>query len=156
MVGVAASEGEQRGPRRFRYRRWAIVVVPVLLAYPVLGTLFLWTGLFERAMRSDHLSFHIEHPSWTLWPGHIHVRGATVLVNGETQFELQAKNLLLHVNLFGLFKKHLKVTYLSGDDIRLQLRVKVGDTRGIDQRLAAYPPVWSHGMINSYQAAFRR
>ena len=134
---VAAPKRAKRSP----HRRWAIAVVLVLLVYPVLGTLFLWTGLFERVMRSDHLDVHIDHPSWTLWPGHIHVRGATVLVNGETQFKLQAKNLLLHVNLFGLFKKHVKVTHLSGDDIHLFLRIKVHDPQGIEQRLAAYPPL---------------
>jgi hypothetical protein len=142
--GSAAAVAEARnrpGPKRFRYRRWTIALALILLPYPVLGTLFLWTGLFERVMRSDDLIVHIEHPSWTLWPGHIHVRGATVLVNGETQFKLQAKNLLVHVNLFGLFKKHLKVTHLSGDDIHFFARVRVQDTRGIEQRLAAYPPL---------------
>jgi len=138
----AASEvAKQPGPKRFRYRRWAIAAAIILLPYPVLGTLFLWTGLFERVLRSDDLVVHIEHPSWTLWPGHIHVRGATVLVNGETQFKLQAKNLLVHVNLFGLLGKHLKVTHLSGDDIHFFVRVRVQDSRGIEQRLAAYPPL---------------
>jgi hypothetical protein len=136
-----AVAGERNRPKRARRLRWAIGVVLALLVYPVLGTLFLWTGLFERSMRSDHLIVHIDQPSWTLWPGHIHVRGATVLVNGETQFKLQAKNLLLHVNLFGLFKKHLRVTHLSGDDVHFFLRVKVQDPRGIEQRLAAYPPL---------------
>jgi len=116
-------------------------VALVLLPYPVLGTLFLWTGLSERVMRSDDLLVHIDQPSWTLWPGHIHVRGATILVNGDTQFKLQAKNLLVHVNLFGLFKRHLKVTHLSGDDIHLFVRIRVQDARGIEQRLAAYPPL---------------
>jgi hypothetical protein len=137
----ASEAREQRRPKRLRHRRWAIAAVLLLLVYPVLGTLFLWTGLFERAMRSDNLRVHIEHPSWTLWPGHVHVRGATVLSNGETQFKLEAKDLLLHVNLFGLFKKHLKVTHLSGDDIHLFLRVKVQDARGIERRLEAYPPL---------------
>jgi hypothetical protein len=139
--GHHAAWGEHKRPRRARKLRWAIAVVLALLVYPVLGTLFLWTGLFERSMRSDHLIVHIDQPSWTLWPGHIHVRGATVLSNGETQFKLQAKNLLVHVNLFGLFKKHLKVTHLSGDDIHFFVRVKVQDPRGIERRLAAYPPL---------------
>src|SRR5580704_5022570 len=138
----AASEaGNPKGPKRFRYRRWVIAAALVLLPYPVLGTLFLWTGLFERVMRSDDLVVHIEHPSWTLWPGHIHVRSATVLVNGETQFKLQAKNLLVHVNLFGLLRKHVTVTHLSGDDIHFFVRVRVQDPQGIEQRLAAYPPL---------------
>jgi hypothetical protein len=139
---LATSEpSDSKRPKRLRQRPWAVALVLLLLAYPVLGTLFLWTGLFERVMRSEDLVIHIEHPSWTLWPGHIHVRGATVLVNRETQFKLQAKNLLLHVNLFGLLRKHLKATRLTGDDIHLFLRVKVRDPRGIEQRLAAYPPL---------------
>lgn len=140
-ANAASAVAKQPGPKRFRYRRWAIAAALILLPYPVLGTLFLWTGLFERVLRSDELIVHIEHPSWTLWPGHIHVRGATVLVNGETQFKLQAKNLLVHVNLFGLFNRHLKVTHLSGDDIHFFVRVRVQDPRGIEQRLAAYPPL---------------
>jgi hypothetical protein len=112
-----------------------------LLAYPVLGTLFLWTGAFERVMRSDDLTISIRHPSWTLWPGHIHVAAATVRVNGETQFELQAKNLLLHVNLFSLFHHHLHVTHISADDVRFFLRVQVQSTKNIERRLAAYPPL---------------
>jgi hypothetical protein len=127
--------------KRARRRRWTIAIVLALLAYPVLGTLFLWTGAFERLMRSDDLNVHIDHPSWTLWPGHIHVRGATVLSNGETQFKLQAKNLLVHVNLLSLLWKHLKVTHLSGDDIHFFVRVKVQDPHGIEGRLAAYPPL---------------
>jgi hypothetical protein len=140
-ANAASGAGKPNRPNRLRYRRWAIALALTLLTYPVLGTLFLWTGLFERVMRSDDLIVHIEHPSWTLWPGHIHVRGATILVNGETQFKLQAKDLLVHVNLFGLFKKHLKVTHLSGDDIHFFVRVRVQDPRGIEQRLAAYPPL---------------
>lgn len=140
--GNAASEGGRPvQPKTFRYRRWLIALALILLPYPVLGTLFLWTGLFEHVMRSDDLSVHIEHPSWTLWPGHIHVRGATVLVNGDTQFKLQAKNLLVHVNLFGLLKRHVTVTHLSGDDIHFFVRVRVQDPRGIEERLAAYPPL---------------
>ncbi len=127
--------------RWYRRRGFIVAMIVAVLAYPVLGTLFLWTGLFERALRSDSLIVRLEHPSWTLWPGHIHVHGATVLANGETQFKLQAKNLLLHVSLLRLIKRHLKVTELSGDDIHLFVRVKVNDPRGMEARLAAYPPL---------------
>lgn len=107
----------------------------------MLGTLFLWTGAFERVMRSDDLTISIRHPSWTLWPGHIHVAAATVRANGETQFELQAKNLLVHVNLFSLIHHHLHVTHISADDVRFFLRVQVQSTKNIERRLAAYPPL---------------
>lgn len=125
--------------RRRRRRTLLIVLVVALLAYPVGATLFLWTGAFEKMMESEDLRIEIDNPSWTLWPGHIHVAGARVLVNGETQFRLQAKNLLLHVNLFALPKKRLSVTSISADDARYFMRVQVESTKGIEQRIAAYP-----------------
>jgi hypothetical protein len=121
---------------------WILVAALVLLAvYPVGGTLVLSTGLFERLMRSEDLRIEIDKPAWTLWPGHIHVAGARVFVNGETQFILGAKNLLIHVNLFPLVKKRLRVTKITGDDVRYFMRVQVEDSKGIERRLAAYPPL---------------
>jgi len=115
-----------------------VVVLVVLLAYPVLGTIALTFGV-ERLVASEDLRVELVKPAWTLWPGHFHVAGATVLVNGDTQFKLQAKNLLIHVQPFPLFKKHLHVTSLSADDVRYWMRVQVKDTKGIEKRVAAYP-----------------
>jgi hypothetical protein len=125
------------GNRRNRWR--LLVAVVVLLAYPVLGTVALTFGVLERLVGSEDLKIELVKPAWTLWPGHIHVAGATVLVNGDTQFKLQAKNLLVHVQLFPLVKKHLHVTTLSAHDVRYFMRVQVKDTKGIEKRVAAYP-----------------
>jgi hypothetical protein len=103
--------------------------------------LVLSTGLFERLVRSEDLVVEIEGPAWTLWPGHVHVAGARVLVNGETQFILSAKHLLLHLNLFPLIKKRLRATKISADDVRFLMRVQVESDKGIEKRLAAYPPL---------------
>lgn len=112
-----------------------------LLVYPVCGTLVLTTGLFERLVRSEDLVIEVQNPAWTLWPGHVHVAGARILVNGETQFVLSAKHLLLHVNLFQLVKKRLRTTKISADDVRFFMRVQVESDKGIEKRLAAYPPL---------------
>lgn len=103
------------------------------------GTLVLSTGLFERLVRSDDLIVDIQKPAWTLWPGHVHVAGARIRANGETQFELDAKNLLIHVNLLKLIKKHLRVSEISAKDARFFMRVQVASEKGIEKRLAAYP-----------------
>lgn len=107
--------------------------------YPLLGTLFLWTGLFEKLIASEDLRVEIDSPAWTLWPGHVHVAGARVLMNGTTQFELEGKDLLLHVNLFPLVKKRLRITSVHADEVRYRMRVQVKSPEGIEQRLAAYP-----------------
>ncbi len=124
-----------------RRRRWFIGTILVLLAYPVLGTLFLETGLFERVVRSEDLRVELQKPAWTLWPGHFHVAGARVLSNGDTQFKLEAKNLVVHVVPFSLLRKYFHVTALDADDVRYWMRVQVENKKGAEERLAAYPPL---------------
>ncbi len=128
---------EERG-RRGRWK-WVVVAAVALAVYPVFGTLFLWTGLFEKLMASEDLRIEVDNPAWTLWPGHIHVAGARVLMNGTTQFKLSGKNLALHVNLFPLVKKRLRVTSIHAEDVRYWMRVQVKSPKGIEERLAAYP-----------------
>jgi hypothetical protein len=131
----------KNGAKGRRVRRWTLVTVVALLIYPVCGTLVLSTGLFERLVRSEDLVVEVQNPAWTLWPGHVHVAGARILVNGETQFVLSAKHLLLHVNLFQFVKKRLRATKVSADDVRFFMRVQVANDEGIEKRLAAYPPL---------------
>jgi hypothetical protein len=51
-----------------------IALVLLLLAYPVLGTVALWSGLVERVLASEDLRVEIENPAYTLWPGRIHMQ----------------------------------------------------------------------------------
>lgn len=133
-----ATTGREKRRRRLR---WLLIAAVALLAYPVCGTLFLSTGLFERLMRSEDLIIEVRGPAWTLWPGHVHAAGARILVNGETQFILSAKHLLLHLNLFPLVKKRLRATKISADDVHFLMRVQVESDKGIEKRVAAYPPL---------------
>lgn len=133
--GVARKE--RTAPKRGW--RWIIIAVLVMAIYPVVGTLILSTGLFEKLTASEDLRIELDKPAWTLWPGHVHVAGARIFVNGTTQFKLAGKHLLLHVNLFPLVKKRLRVTTIQADDVHYWMRVQVKDTKGIEKRLAAYP-----------------
>jgi hypothetical protein len=104
----------------------------------VLGSALLSSGLVERLVGSEDLKVQLGKPAWTLWPGHFHVPFARILVNGTTQFKLEASNLVIELELFPLIKRHLHVRSLVGDGIRYWMRVQVKDPKGIEKRLAAY------------------
>jgi len=90
---------------------------------------------------SEDLKVELTHPSYTLWPGFVHVKHARILVNGETQFSLEADNLLVDIQLRKLPWHLVQVTTLSAEHVHYQMRVQVEDTKGIEKRLAAYPPL---------------
>jgi hypothetical protein len=107
----------------------------------VLGTLALWTGLVERLVRSEDLRVEIENPAYTIWPGHVHMKHARVLVNGDTQFILEGQDLRAHIELFSLLQNELQVTKLSARGVRYQMRTQVESEEGIEKRIAAFPPL---------------
>ncbi len=122
-----------------RRRRIIIATIVTLLAYPVLGTLALWTGFVEWVAKSEDLRLEISNPSYTIWPGRIHMKRVRVLVNGETQFILDGHDLFASISVLELVKKRIHVKRLAAHDVIYQMRVQVEDTRGIEERLAAYP-----------------
>jgi hypothetical protein len=122
-----------------RRRRTLIATVVALLAYPVLGTLALWTGLVERIAASEDLKLEIDNPAFTIIPGRIHMKKVRVLVNGETQFILEGHDLFASISIWELFKHRIHVTRLRSHHVSYQMRVQVDDTHGIEKRVAAYP-----------------
>lgn len=126
---------------RARKIRWTIYLVLALLAYPVLVTLALWTGLVERLVASEDLSVIIDNPSYSIWPGRFRLKHVRIAVNGTTQFILEGDDLLIDMSLIQLLKHKVHVTALVSHDVLYQMRVQVKDTKGIKQRVAAYPPL---------------
>lgn len=124
-----------------RKRRWLVGFLIALLAYPVLGTLALWTGLVERVLKSEDLRVEIQNPAYTIWPGRVRMAHVRILVNGTTQFILEGNDLLINVRLLELLKHRVHVTRLAAHDVLYQMRVQVKDTKGIEKRIAAYPPL---------------
>jgi hypothetical protein len=122
-----------------RRRRLLIGTIIALLVYPVLGTLALWTGFVERMAASEDLRLDIDNPSWTIFPGRIHLKRVKIYMNGDTQFTLEGKDLFTSISVLELLKHRIHVTRLIADDVRYQMRVQVKDTRGMERRLAAYP-----------------
>ncbi len=113
----------------------------VLLAYPVLVTAALETGLVEKLLASEDLRVEIQNPAYTIWPGKIRMKHVRILVNGTTQFILEGEDLVLNLRLLELVKRHVHVTELAAHNVLYQMRVQVKDTKGIEKRVAAYPPL---------------
>jgi hypothetical protein len=124
-----------------RKRRWFIALVLVLLAYPVLGTLALWSGLVERVLASEDMRVELANPAYTLWPGRVHLKRVRILMNGTTQFILDGQDLVLDVHMLELVRRRVHVTKLAAHDVIYQMRVQVEDPKGMEKRIAAYPPL---------------
>jgi hypothetical protein len=124
-------------------RRWriAFAAIAALLAYPVLGTLALVTGFVEWVAHSEDLRVEITNPAYTVWPGRIHMKHVRVLANGDTQFILEGADMRAHIRVLELFKRRIHVSELAARDVRYQMRTQVDDDKGIEERLAAYPPL---------------
>lgn len=122
-----------------RRRRVIIGLMVGLLAYPVLGTLALWTGFVEWVAKSEDLRLEIDNPSYTIWPGRIHLKNVRIFMNGDTQFILRGENLFASVSVLELLRHRIHVTRLVAHDVHYQMRVQVKDPKGIERRLAAYP-----------------
>jgi hypothetical protein len=115
--------------------------VAALLAYPVLGTLALWTGLVESMLRSEDLRVEIENPAYTIWPGRVHMKHVRVLHNSDVQFILEGKDLTAQIALLALAKRHFRVKKLAAHGVRYQMRTQVENEKGIEERIAAFPPL---------------
>lgn len=124
-----------------RKRRWLVALVLLLLAYPVLGTLALWTGFVEWILKSEDLRVEIENPAYTIWPGRVRMKHVRILQNGTTQFILDGHDLVLNARMLELVKRRVHVTELAAHDVTYQMRVQVNDTKGIEERVRAYPPL---------------
>jgi hypothetical protein len=138
------SKLQQRAPFTWPFKRklrWFIALVLMLLLYPVLGTLALWTGFVERSLASEDLKVEIANPAYTIWPGKIRMKHVRILVNGDTQFSLEADDLVVNIRLWQLIHRMVQVTQLSAQGVRYQMRVQVKDPKGMERRIAAYPPL---------------
>jgi hypothetical protein len=122
-----------------RRRRVLIGTIVALLAYPVLGTLALWTGFVERMAASEDLRLDIDNPAYTIFPGRIHMKKVTIYMNGDVQFILEGQDLFASISIWELIHRKIHVTRLAARDVRYQMRVQVKDTKGIEKRVAAYP-----------------
>lgn len=122
-----------------RRRRVLTGVVVALLAYPVLGTLALWTGFVEWLAASEDMRLVIDNPAYTIFPGRIHMKKVRLYMNGDTQFILEGQDLFTSISVLELLRHRIHVTRLAAHDVHYQMRVQVKDPKGIERRLAAYP-----------------
>jgi hypothetical protein len=129
--------GIARDPKR---RRRAITLLAVvLLAYPVLGTLALWTGFVEWVIRDEDVKVEISNPAWTVFPGRIHLKSVKIYVNGDSQFILEGHDLFASISVLELMKHRVHVSRLASHHVRYQMRTQVKDPKASAKRIAAYP-----------------
>jgi hypothetical protein len=127
-------------PARNRSRlRLLIIGALLLLAYPVLGTIVLWSGLAEKWIESEDLRVEIDAPAYTILPGRVHLKGVRIFSNSETQFVLSAEDMSFEVRLPALLRRKISVVSVLGENVRFQMRVQVSSTEGIEERVDAYP-----------------
>lgn len=130
-------QGVAHDPKR---RRRALTLVAILLlAYPVLGTLALWTGFVEWVIRDEDVKVEISNPAWTIWPGRIHLKSVKIYVNGDTQFILEGHDLFTSISVIELFEHRIHVSRLASHHVRYQMRTQVKDPTASAKRIAAYP-----------------
>lgn len=129
------------GRRHHWLGKTLLVVVVLLLAYPVAGTLMLWTGAAERLLKSEDLEVQIASPAWTIVPGRLHLDGVRLLVNGETQFILSARDVAASVNPIALFARRFSVLSLDAEDVSYRMRVQMDPTELDEPRVKAFPPL---------------
>lgn len=139
-------------PKR-RKLRWALALVLLLLAYPVLGTVALWTGFVEWILKSEDLRVEIQNPAYTIWPGRVRMKHVRILENGTTQLILDGHDLVLNARMLELVKRRVHVTELSAHDVTYQMRVQVKDSKGIEERVRAYPSLTGLPGINAIRRA---
>lgn len=131
---VRASLKTKKGRRRALF-----AAAVALLAYPVLGTLALWTGFVEWIAESEDMRLEIDNPSYTIWPGRVHLKRVKIYMNGDTQFTLEGHDLFASISVWELIRRRIHVTRLATHHVTYRMRVQVEDTKGIEKRLAAYP-----------------
>ncbi|RYZ06135.1 MAG: hypothetical protein EOO73_17160 [Myxococcales bacterium] len=120
-------------------RRALTAAIVALLAYPVLGTLALWTGFVEWIAESEDLRLEIDNPSYTIWPGRVHLKRVVIWMNGDTQFVLEGHDLFASISIWDLIHHRIHVKRLATHHVIYRMRVQVKDTQGSEKRLAAYP-----------------
>ena len=95
----------------------------------------------EWALKSEDLRVEIQNPAYSIWPGKVHMKNVRILENGTTQFILEGQDLVLNLRLLELVKRRVHVTKLAAHDVTYQMRVQVKDTKNIERRVKAYPPL---------------
>lgn len=127
--------------RWYKRKRFWFTVVGVLLLYPVVVTAALWSGLVEKLLATDDLRVEIDNPSFSIIPGHIHLRGVHVYVNGMPQFIFEAENIEAHIRLLPLLSKRFSMSWLGADNVSYRMRLPQEDKADDAPRTKAFPPL---------------
>lgn len=138
--------GDHRTKKRgkkpwYKRKRVWLTVLAVLLVYPIVVTAALWMGLVEKLLASEDLRVEIDNPSFSIIPGHLHLRGVHVYVNGMPQFILEAENIEAHIRLFPLLSRRFSMSWLGADNVSYRMRLPQEEKADDAPRTKAFPPL---------------
>lgn len=112
-----------------------------MLAYPVLGTVALWSGAVEHLVSGENLTVVLRQPAYTWWPGRLHLARVHVAVDGNTQLVVMADDATVELSLVELFRRHFDVSAFRARNLSYRMRTKVQDSEKTSRRVAAFPPL---------------
>lgn len=128
----------------WKRKRWWLLAGTLLLVYPTVATLMLWTGMVERLLRTEDLRVEIENPAYSIIPGHIELRKVGVYMNAMPQFVLKADDVSARIRILPLFQRRLSLSWLGAENVSYRMRLPRKKGEVDTARTRAFPPL--HGL----------
>lgn len=120
-----------------------IALISLQLVYLAAANLALSTGLVRRAISAYPDSMLLTHGrAYTVFPGRVHLSDLSMRVQDQNiQFLLTVGQVRVDIDLLALLRRRFQGDHVRCEGVSFRFVHKVQDARGIEGRLAAYPPI---------------
>lgn len=134
-----------RFPRPVRWLVWVVVaLVGWEVIYVVTANVVLATHLVDRMVNASapDVEMHV-NSGWTVWPGYVHVKDVTILVNdSDLQAMLYVEEATANVTLWSFLDRKLEIHGAHANGLKFWMRHRVAAiTDDIRERVAAFAPI---------------
>ncbi|RYE75023.1 MAG: hypothetical protein EOO74_10685, partial [Myxococcales bacterium] len=134
-----------RFPWPIRVIVWILVaLVGWEVVYVVTANVVLATHIVDRLVNANapDVEMHV-HSGWTIWPGRVHVKDVTILVNDtDLQAMLVVEEATANVTITSLIDKKLEIHGAQATGLKFWMRHRVSEiTDDIRERVAAFAPI---------------
>lgn len=121
----------------------AVALVAVEILYLLAANLALSTGLVQRAISAYPESMLVTHGrAYTVLPGRVHVTDLSMRVQDRNiQFHLTVARLRVDVDVLALLRRRFHGDHVRCEGVRFRFVHRVREAKGMEARLAAYPPI---------------
>lgn len=121
----------------------AIALVGAELLYVVVVNILLSTGLLADLVSNPSKGRRVSwERAWSVWPGKVHLEGFDLRMQDyNMQFQVSMDEADVDITVHELLSRKLEANETRGHGVRFRFRHKVRDTEGMEERVAAYPPI---------------